>query len=491
MRGNNLWAVFGLILVLGAVVLRLSVLNSETSSLLVGIAGVVFFLVYFFRASREVQGFLSQRSTQEGGSAIGTTAFVIGIVIFINILGVRFPWMKDITADKLFTPAPETISAIEEAPAPVEVFVFYPEGSPTSARLKSQLEAAQMEAPSLEFEIIDPDRDLARALEFGLTEYTNVVRIGEKQETFFGHQEEHFVAAIKRASREQDLVVGFMNGHGESRPSESGNSGTRQAGRLLDNRGYVVRGVNLLQEDIDLYEAVDLLVIPGPQLELSDEEIRAVKEYVDQSGRLFIMLDPEYQVTLQPILDTYGITFLPSLVSDPTQRTPQTLLPTDFSAHPMVVDLRRQSLSPVLRGVGEFQRRNVGESVRTASVMFSSSQAIRLGDAGDPVPGRRSLAVAGERRSPRGDVVSRIAVVGDVDWVTNTALDALGNGDLFLSTVRWLTEQDSGVTIRPRQQTTRPVIVSRQQGRALLVLLAGLLPVAVLFVGGVVWWRRR
>jgi ABC-type uncharacterized transport system involved in gliding motility auxiliary subunit len=67
----------------------------------------------------------------------------------------------------------------------------------------------------------------------------------------------------------------------------------------------------------------------------------------------------------------------------------------------------------------------------------------------------------------------------------------LGNGDLFLGAVRWLGERQDLVSIRPRPRSNRPVVVSRQQGRALMVLLVGLTPLGVLAAGAVVWWRRR
>jgi hypothetical protein len=57
--------------------------------------------------------------------------------------------------------------------------------------------------------------------------------------------------------------------------------------------------------------------------------------------------------------------------------------------------------------------------------------------------------------------------------------------------VHWLGEETVTVSISPRTATSRPVVLSRQQGRALMVLLVGLLPLGVLGAGTVVWWRRR
>ena len=64
-------------------------------------------------------------------------------------------------------------------------------------------------------------------------------------------------------------------------------------------------------------------------------------------------------------------------------------------------------------------------------------------------------------------------------------------GDFFLASVQWLAEEESLIELRPRARTSRPVVVARQQGRALMVVLAGLLPLSILAAGAVVWWRRR
>jgi ABC-type uncharacterized transport system involved in gliding motility auxiliary subunit len=84
-----------------------------------------------------------------------------------------------------------------------------------------------------------------------------------------------------------------------------------------------------------------------------------------------------------------------------------------------------------------------------------------------------------------------MVVVGDSDFATNAMVHTLANGDLFLSAVQWLVEDQETVAIRPREPTNRPVVVSRQQGRALMVILVGLLPLAVLGAGALTWWRRR
>jgi hypothetical protein len=206
---------------------------------------------------------------------------------------------------------------------------------------------------------------------------------------------------------------------------------------------------------------------------------------------MLVLLDPAHPVTLEPVLEPMGLRFDPRFVSDPDQRDPQVILPADLSAHPAVLDLRNRRIQPALRGAGEVTHADPPEG-RTASLLYTGNRARPVGDATAP-PTRRALAAAAERRFPGEEEGSpaRMVVVGDSDFLTNAMLGVLGNGDLYIGAVQWLTEREDLVAVRPRARTDRPVVVSRQQGRALMVLLSGLLPVSLLVLGGVVWWKRR
>jgi len=485
-RGVELVGYAGVALLGVAGALRLLVIDSGSMALVLGAAGVVLFLVYFFRAGAEIQQFLGRRSTREGGNALAVVLLVLGSLFLVNLLGREFRLHRDLTADRLYSLAPETVRALEAAPAPPEIWVFQPEGSALQNAVRELAEAARLAVPRVEVHIVDPDRDPARAVAFGLNDYGTVVRVGDKKVIFTGWHEEDFVSALTRASSSKVTSIGFLNGHGEAYPAEEGPAGLEDAGRLLDRRGYVVRGVNLTRHPYALIDSLDVLAIVAPREELTRAEEDSVLEFLQRGGSLLLLLDPSYPVGLDGILSTVGLRFDPRFLSDPDQRDPQVLVPVDFSNHPVVRDLRNRRMSPVLRGVGEVSR-ETRSGIRTATLMWSGPRAVVAGEE-DSVPRRRALAVAAERP---GDPRMRMVVVGDRDFALNALFGTLGSGDLFLGAIQWLIQREDLVSIRPRLRTSRPVSVSRQQGRALLVLLVGLVPLAVLGVGTLVWWRRR
>jgi len=488
-RRAELAGTTGLLLVVAALVLRALFADAGTASLLLGAAGVVLFLVYFFQAGAIFRGFMGRRSTREGGSVFGTALFLLGIVILVNLLGSRFRWNADITADGTFTLAPETVSALEAAPQPPVIWVFHPQGSRAQASMRRLLEGAELAVPSLEFHLVDPDRERAQATEFELTEYSTVVTVGERSARFPGLGEEELVAAVRRASRTDSISVGILSGHGELFPEDPGLTGFETAGRLLHRRGYIVRGVDLTR-GAALRDEIDVLVIAAPQFSLSQAETDSVIVFLEGGGRLLALLDPAQDVDLQGVLATVGLGFVPAFLEDPEEQSAQLLLGQDLSGHPVVRDLRVRRVTTLFPGAGEVHRVARREDTRTATLMWTGSGAGVVGRP-DLAPTQRGLAMAAERSRGEGEPPARVVLVGDADFATNAYFGTLGNGDLFLAAVRWLSEQDEIVSLRPRVVTDRPVIIRKQQGRALMVLSIVLLPLGVLAWGTAVWWRRR
>jgi ABC-type uncharacterized transport system involved in gliding motility auxiliary subunit len=106
------------------------------------------------------------------------------------------------------------------------------------------------------------------------------------------------------------------------------------------------------------------------------------------------------------------------------------------------------------------------------------------------------LAVAAERGAVPGVSAergaTRIAVIGDSFFLLNDAIEALANRDFATHTANWLVDQAvllSGVAPRPIKEY-RINLTQSQMTALRWGLLVGL-PGSVLFVGLVVWWRRR
>ena len=85
----------------------------------------------------------------------------------------------------------------------------------------------------------------------------------------------------------------------------------------------------------------------------------------------------------------------------------------------------------------------------------------------------------------------RLAVFGDSDFVTNRYYNLSGNGNFFLNTVNWLTEEADLISIQPKTSSPRTIHLTPSQGRMIFFFSVVILPLLVLVAGVSVWVRRR
>jgi ABC-type uncharacterized transport system involved in gliding motility auxiliary subunit len=86
---------------------------------------------------------------------------------------------------------------------------------------------------------------------------------------------------------------------------------------------------------------------------------------------------------------------------------------------------------------------------------------------------------------------SRIAVVGDSDFATNSFYHIMGNGKLFLNTVNYLASQENLIGIAPRTYDLPRVNLTNRQINGTVFLSIVLIPLAMALIGFAVWWRQR
>jgi ABC-type uncharacterized transport system involved in gliding motility auxiliary subunit len=86
---------------------------------------------------------------------------------------------------------------------------------------------------------------------------------------------------------------------------------------------------------------------------------------------------------------------------------------------------------------------------------------------------------------------TRVVVIGDSDFASNSALGGEGNRDLFMNVLSWLSQQENLISIRPREASDRRLTLTASQITGMFVLSVFLLPGAVFGAGVYTWWRRR
>jgi ABC-type uncharacterized transport system involved in gliding motility auxiliary subunit len=85
-----------------------------------------------------------------------------------------------------------------------------------------------------------------------------------------------------------------------------------------------------------------------------------------------------------------------------------------------------------------------------------------------------------------------VAVVGDSDFVANNYIGITrGNPNLFMNTINWLAQQETLISVRPREAEDRRITMTSTQQRNMAWLSLLLVPGVVFGIGVYNWWRRR
>jgi ABC-type uncharacterized transport system involved in gliding motility auxiliary subunit len=110
---------------------------------------------------------------------------------------------------------------------------------------------------------------------------------------------------------------------------------------------------------------------------------------------------------------------------------------------------------------------------------------------GSPVSGPRVLGVAVEGQLEGGERPMRAIMVGDADFASNSFFPYMANSDLLLSAVRWLAHEERTTAVATRIPVPPLVALTGRQLGAVFLITVVAMPLLVVSLGCVVWWRRR
>ena len=538
---------FGLILIGGiallafALVLRSLKVDAVAGQLLLALAGIALLVWGGFGLREELGGILKGR---RGEIALFTVGAVAVFVVLAH-LSMRFPFRADMTSAGLFSLSPQTIEMLDRLEKPIRVTFFHDPMMRETVELY-KLMAARTDKLAVTF--IDPMLNPSQARLLGV-EYagTALMESEGRKMRIHGHTENDIANGILRISQSQQQKVCFLAGHGEADPfsleshdhteGNAGHShgigtklvqherhGIAKARHGLEALNYVVEKVSLLKGGADLAPCA-VLVVAGPKLPLLPMEVQAIDHYLDAGGNGLFMLDPFVDSGLQPVLLKYGIVLDDTIVIDEASH-----FWTDVSA-PAVTDYNRHEITteipltffPGVRSLSPTAERVPGSSARPLVNSSKQSYAGRNPERVEFDPkldqtGPLTLMVAVNRRPEffessqavlerkiRDEEIaddskpllaadfkpSRVVVVGDSDFATNSFFHIMGNGKLFLNAVNYLASQENLIGFSPKTYDQPRVNLTNTQMKGTVFLSVILIPALLALVGTVVWLRQR
>lgn len=363
-----------------------------------------------------------------------------------------------------------------------------------------------------------------------------------------GPGKRRFVGEQKISSAIVEVLQGkrpklyFLSGHDEASPDDTDKAGLGSLASLLRQKNHEVGELKIAQGE-EIPDDCALLVVAAPQRPLTPVEAASVKRYLDRGGDAIVCLEAVFarqasgptqfmRSGLEDLLKERGVLvedrYIVAWGRDPG--TGRLVLLDDIPfdefdlAHKVVAPLMRNEGRVDLKGARPIKVLGTGAGAPTALVKTGPdmSKAVRSTD--DPLnikssvlpgeqPGPFTVVVASEKEvgpapppppaRPEGSTEappeepkrprSRLVVVGDVDWMTNSylTLPMYRNLELFQNAAAWAMEREQkivGKATRPRSYR-----LTMDEGTlAFYKFLAVLgLPTIALSLGMFVWLIRR
>jgi ABC-type uncharacterized transport system involved in gliding motility auxiliary subunit len=492
-----------------------------------------------------------KRSTQSGTNAFVATLSVLIILGLINFLGIRYHLRLDLTDSQLFTLSPQSRELVSNLPETMKVWLFSKEQNIQDREL---LDNYHRQSNKFKFEYVDPQLKPGIAEKFGVKDYGEVyLEFQNKRQVVQIISENERLSEVKLTARLQQITssktakIYFLQGHGEH-PLSASKGAISQAIQGLIDKNFITSGLNLAEQP-QVPDDAAVIVVAGPQKELLTGEVTALQNYLNRGGNLLLMIDPNTNPKIDTILKDWGVRLDNRLAIDTSganlQLGPAAILVTEYGQHPITKDFGKNiSVYPLTRPLEIDSVSGIESMALLKTKPYPSSWAesdqksekLEFNE-GKDLKGPLTLGVALTRKlsnqtsptpiptnsptpiptnsptpiptnsptpiptnsptpiptnSPAKAKESRLVVFGNSNFAVDGLFGQQLNGDVFLNSVSWLSQQDQQLlSIRPKEPKNRRIIISTFQANLLTISALFLLPLIGLVTGFIIWWKRR
>ncbi len=534
----------GLILIFAAVVLIYIWPYRKTFPYILLVLGIAAFAVYIYLNFSLLKESLTRKAFLYSSNLLMIVLLVVGILVLINYIFSKYHHRFDFTEAKLHSLSDQSVTVLKNLEKEIRIKSFFLEGNYQKNTMQNLMDNYTYHTSKIKHEFIDPDKNPGLVKRYEVTEDgTSIFESGDKESRITSTSEEDITNAIIKISREKKKTIYFLEGHGEGSIEELEDGGYSQAKVELEKLAYEVKKMSLALPDT-FPDDVDLLIIPGPEKDLFPDEIETIRNYLEKGGRVFFMVDPQTVPGLTPFLAEFGIKLEDDVIVDTVSRLMggDYFMPlvSEYEYHTITSKFRYATFYPFARSVDTTEETPEGISTTVIAKTSQNSWSERQleeqqvtfdkeKDKAGPIPlavvatieykaGEEEDAPAeSEEAEPNPDAESgeekeqeedrtegeevigeekseqegRLAVFGDSEFVSNRYYYTSGNGNLFLNTAAWLTEEADLISIQPKTASPKTIQLTPSQGRMLFFVSLIILPLAVLVTGITIWARRR
>ena len=479
-----------------------------------------------------VKEIFASQTSRHGAMSMGMIALVIAIVVIINLIMGQLPERfrnVDLTDQNLYEISDVSKEILKNLDSDIEIKVLAVKKS-ADDRIKTFLSKYTALSKKVDVEWIDPVEHPSALEKYGAdsnsivvscpdTDKSKVIRFndilvadqmayyttGSTSPTSFD-ADGQLTSAINYVTNDVSKKIYLTTGHGE------GSFGTSVTD-LMDKMNFQLDNLNLLMEN-KIPEDCDMLLMYAPTKDLTEDECKTLKTYLEQGGNVYLILGAveDKLSNLESVMEEYGLSMADGYIADP-QRCYQGNYYYIFPELSVSGDLANDISSQMVLLVnsrGMTQTEPARDSITVTPFMKSSSSAHAVTEEGDEegtyILGATATETIGdetedseteeEEDSEEKDeeetkeaCLTVITAPSMIDEQITGTFSTLENLTLFTNSISANFEDVQNVAIEPK---SLEVTYNTMQHVGLigLAVIFGF-PLVVLVWGFVVWWKRR
>src|SRR4030095_17005195 len=268
------------------------------------------------------------RRIKIGFNVLAQIVLILFIAVMLNSIAFKHYARWDFSRDQKYGLSDKTKRFLNSIKGKMRVTIFFSPNTPITTDVQNLLTEYQYAAKGkIDIERIDPERNLSRAKELfdkykvvsdesllvfdyeGRNKTVKASEMAEIDQTGMAFGEGPRVTAFKGeqeiTSAMMDVVQGTKNTLGyvlaNKEPPLSGNTSISVLKAFIENENIKCQELNLFDVGAIPAELKTILII-GPQYDLSDREMKLLRDFWDKQGRILLLLDPAAKT---PKLDAF------------------------------------------------------------------------------------------------------------------------------------------------------------------------------------------
>ncbi|PYL81858.1 MAG: hypothetical protein DMF21_03630 [Verrucomicrobia bacterium] len=483
------------------------------------------------------------RRIQIGFNVLAQIVLILFLTVAINSIAFKHYQRWDFSRDQKYALSDKTKRFLKGIKGKMRITFFFSPNTPITADVQNLLTEYQYAGKAkIDIEHVDPERNFSRAKELfdkykvvtdesllvldyeGRNKTVKASEMADIDQSEMAFGEGPRVTAFKGeqaiTSAMMDLVegkkntLGYVVGHKE--PPLSENSAISILKTFIENENIRFQELNLFNLDAIPSELKTILIV-GPQYDLSDREMKLLRDFWDKQGRILLLLDPSAKT---PRLDG----FLNELGVKVNDDRLMVFLRTGIEEVALTRDVQAHFLggSPITKRLVDVRALFFGgtssltlepDRVRTANIRIDPLIQAEKGYFAETdyntddqtklqVDAKRNsnttltVGAAVEKGASADERVqvnsARLVVVSNAAFVQDNAITQDQQALDFISgSVNWLLSREQLIGIAPKISKPLVFTLTEDSLRSLRWIILVFMPLIPAVIGAVVWWQRR